>query len=176
MTTLMGMELPNKPCLVLPKWSPQLSTIFGIIEMGILNKVNIQLAYWRVKGSYIPVAAMLLTTMSFYQVVSGDLVRAHLQSCVYQSVYTAANCPHNQTLSGQTILVRILEPGLELTSFLSAASLSPSTLSRTQSNLMVIILLYILRMEAALYLERDTVTHCTLVSQVSGYLGCLVQK
>ena len=47
------------------------------------------------------------------------------------------------------------EPTIELTSFLSAASLSPSTLSRTQSNLMVIILLYILRMEAALYLERQ---------------------
>ena len=80
MTTLMGMELPNKACLVLPKWSPQLSTIFGIIEMGILNRVNIQLAYWRVKGSYIPVAAMLLTTRSsFYQGVPGDVVRVHLQ-------------------------------------------------------------------------------------------------
>ena len=37
--------------------------------MGTLNKVNIQLAYWRVKGSYIPVAAMLLTRRAFYQVV-----------------------------------------------------------------------------------------------------------
>ena len=64
----MGIELPNRPCLVLPKWSPQLSTIFGIIEIGILKRVNIQLAYWRVKGSYIPVAAMLLTARSFYQV------------------------------------------------------------------------------------------------------------
>ena len=43
--------------------------------MGILNRVNIQLAYWRVKGSYIPVAAMLLTTRSVDQVVAGDIVR-----------------------------------------------------------------------------------------------------
>ena len=74
----MGMELPNNSCLVQPKWSPQLSTIFGIIDMGTLNNVNIQPAYWRVKGSYIPVAAMLLTTKTFYQVeVRGG--RAHLQ-------------------------------------------------------------------------------------------------
>ena len=37
--------------------------------MGTLNNVNIQPAYWRVKGSYIPVAAMLLTKKTFYQVL-----------------------------------------------------------------------------------------------------------
>ena len=44
-----------------PKWSPALSTIVGIMSMGILNMLKAQPAYWWVKGSYIPVAAMLDT-------------------------------------------------------------------------------------------------------------------
>ena len=49
------------PCLVEPKWSPALSTMEGIMSMGMLNMLNAQAAYWWVKGSYIPVAAMLDT-------------------------------------------------------------------------------------------------------------------
>ena len=30
------------PCLVLPKWSPALSTILGIMDRGMLNMVNTQ--------------------------------------------------------------------------------------------------------------------------------------
>ena len=44
-----------------PKWSPALSTIVGIMSMGMLNMLKAQAAYWWVKGSYIPVAAMLDT-------------------------------------------------------------------------------------------------------------------
>ena len=49
---------------MLPKWSPQLSTIVGIMDMGISNMLNTQLAYCIVNGSYIPVAAMLDTEIS----------------------------------------------------------------------------------------------------------------
>ena len=44
-----------------PKWSPALSTMVGIMSMGMLNMLKAQPAYWWVKGSYIPVAAMLDT-------------------------------------------------------------------------------------------------------------------
>ena len=38
----LSLTVPS-PDLVLPKWSPQLSTILGIIDIGMLNRVNIQL-------------------------------------------------------------------------------------------------------------------------------------
>ena len=42
--TLFNEGFPNitLPCFVLPKWSPALSTILGIMVMGMLKMLNIQ--------------------------------------------------------------------------------------------------------------------------------------
>ena len=71
-----------------PKWSPALSTIVGIMSMGMLNMLKAQPAYWWVKGSYIPVAAMLDTAQH-------DVTRVHNPYSLKQRLSEGSRRFHN---------------------------------------------------------------------------------